>query len=436
MTLTGHQRSVLAGAEGGAMRKVMHTLVRYGAVFGARRLVALDGPTHVVTSMGMAGLDAAFDLLDTLVAAGVRTVQPFTVDPRPYDLDNVDYTNTELHELRALYPHQDRYENQLRALGLKDDDAYSCTAYLPETGNTPREGQILSWAESSAVIYANSVLGARTNRNSGLIELMGAIAGYAPEFGLLLDSGRRATWNIEIRTTALPSPTLLGAVIGARITDGVPYIRGLDGELTALGPEARRDYLKDFGAAAAAAGAVGLFHIHGITPEARRLGPALCVRDAQTVVVDDTAVDDHALATSPRLDRVEHTDSDAPTVLIGCPHLSKEQLVTAARTILDALAAVRRTTVSTRTILSTAPTAARAFRTDRPDMYDRCLSAGISISAFCPALHMNCPSAAAKTVITNSQKLRTYTTSSFFRDGDVLDHIVHGTTTHATGSIS
>lgn len=423
MTLTAEERAMLEGRSGEAMSKVMETLVRYGELFGAQRLVPLDGPTHVVTSMGMAGLEAAFDLLDRLIAAGATTVEPFTVDPRPYDFDAVPYTDDEVRDIRALYPHQDRYETQLRALGLKDEDAFSCTAYLPETGNTPREGDVLSWAESSAVVFANSVLGARTNRNSGLIELMGAIAGRAPEFGLLLDSGRAATWKIDVRTTTLPPATVLGSEIGRRVVEGVPYITGLDRLLADLSPAAARDYLKDFGAATASSGAVGLFHVEKVTPEAIRLGATLMADGFSSVVIDDDIL---APPVVPGRPAEAEVDIEADTALIGCPHLSREQLGSVVDSILDSLERAGRERVSMRTILSTAPRAVRAFRAEQPTQYERAIAAGISISTFCPALHMNCPSSAGSAVITNSNKLRTYTTSRFFEDDVVLRRIVHG----------
>jgi len=423
MVLTPEEQSMLDDGSGEAMSKVIQTLVRYGELFGATRLVPLDGPTHVVTSMGMAGLEAAFDLLDMLIAAGAKTVEPFTVDPRPYDFDAVPYTDDEVRDIRALYPHQDRYESQLRALGLKDDDAFSCTAYLPETGNTPGEGDVLSWAESSAVVFANSVLGARTNRNSGLIELMGAIAGRAPEFGLLLDSGRLATWKGDVRTATLPPATVLGSEIGRRVVEGVPYITGLDRFLTNLQPSAARDYLKDFGAATASSGAVGLFHIENVTPEAIRLGTALLADGFTSFVVDDaTFTPSSTTVRLPDLDLGVEPD----TALIGCPHLSREQLSSVVGSILRALEQAGRERVSIRTILSTAPHAVRAFRAEQPATYERAIAAGMSISTFCPALHMNCPSSAGSPVITNSHKLRTYTTSHFFEDDVVLNRIVHG----------
>ena len=103
-----------------------------------------------------------------------------------------------------MYSKQEEYEKQLKKLGLMNKNAFTCTCYMDEVGNVPKQGEVLSWSESSAVVYANSVLGARCNRNSGILDLMGSVLGYVPRFGLLTDEGRRADWIVEIRTTKKP----------------------------------------------------------------------------------------------------------------------------------------------------------------------------------------------------------------------------------------
>lgn len=127
-----------------------------------------------------------------------------------------------------MYSKQDFYEAQLDKLGLLEKDAFTCTCYMDEVGNTPGLGDVLSWSESSAVVYANSVLGARCNRNSGIIDLMGSVVGFVPYFGLLTDEGRKADWIVEIRTTKKPEAQLLGSAVGMKVMEDVPYIVGLD----------------------------------------------------------------------------------------------------------------------------------------------------------------------------------------------------------------
>ena len=123
---------------------------------------------------------------------------------------------------------QDSYEAQLHKLGLKSDKSFTCACYFDEVGNTPKKGDILSWAESSAVVFANSVLGARCNRNSGIIELFGSILGKVPEFDLLTDEGRKAKWIIEVMSSLFREAQVLGSAIGMKVMEDVPYVKGLD----------------------------------------------------------------------------------------------------------------------------------------------------------------------------------------------------------------
>lgn len=421
MHLTDEEQAILAGSQGEVMAKALRSVVRYGEIFGATRLAELDGPIHVVTSMGMTGLEAVMDMMDVLIAAGLRTREPFTCNPRPYDLDAVAYTDAEKAELATLYPYQDRYEAQLVALGMKDSRSFSCTAYLPENGNTPDKGDILAWAESSAVVFANSVLGARSNRNSGSIELLCGITGRAPEFGLLTDAGRRATWRIEVATTTLPPATVLGSAIGRRVVADVPYIVGLDRFLGTEIDDPTRDYLKDMGAATASSGAVGLYHVENLTPDAKEQGRDLLAPDARTYVIDDRVLADLVAAfPMPWTDR----DATPETALIGCPHLSLSQLRTVSGRITAALEDADRQTVRMRTVLSASPKVIAAFREQEPEAYRRVTGAGVSLSSFCPALHMTSPASASRPVITPSTKLRTYSTARFLADDEVIARIV------------
>ena len=205
MTLTPEQEEILNGSKGETMAKVMKTLVMYGDAFGAEKLVPVTSNRgHLVTSFGLKVMKPVYDLMDTLINAAAVSGQKFSVDPKPLD-PNVPASFLENFVFKKfMYSMQDSYDKQLRDLGLIDDSSYTCTCYMDEVGNKPVKGDVLSWAESSAVVYANSVLGARCNRNSGIIELFGSIAGFVPYFGLLTDEGRKATWIVEIKTEKKP----------------------------------------------------------------------------------------------------------------------------------------------------------------------------------------------------------------------------------------
>lgn len=135
------------------------------------------------------------------------------------------------------------------------------------------------------------MLGARCNRNSGMLDLFGSIVGYVPYFGLLTDEGRKATWKVYVKTSKKPEAQVLGSAIGMKVVEDVPYVYGLD---RFIGNELTDDataYLKDFGAATASNGAVGLYHIDGLTPEAKELGESLIAPDAQTYIIDDAELE-------------------------------------------------------------------------------------------------------------------------------------------------
>ena len=230
MQLTPEQADILNGKKGETMAKVMETLVMFGDIFGAKRMVEVTHKEgHLVTSFGIGLLKPLYKTMDRLIADGIKTQGTFTVDPRPLDRENVKYSLLDrLVNEKVMYSQQKHYEEQLKAVGLKDANAFTCACYLDEVGNVPKKGDILSWAESSAVVYANSVLGARCNRNSGMLDLFGSIVGYVPEFGLLTDEGRKATWIVKVETTKIPEAQILGSAIGMKVVEDVPYVYGLD----------------------------------------------------------------------------------------------------------------------------------------------------------------------------------------------------------------
>ena len=292
MILTQEQQAILNGEKGETLAKVMKTLVMYGDAFEAEKLVPISSKyNHLVTSFGLKVMSPVYDLMQQLLDAGVASEQKFSVDPRPIDKNVPANILQNLVFNKFMYTKQDFYEKQLKDLGLLNNDAFTCTCYMDEVGNKPQKGDVLSWAESSAVVYANSVLGARCNRNSGIIDIMGSIVGYVPYFGLLTDEGRKATWVIKVQTENKPEAQLLGSAIGMKVMEAVPYIKGLDKWLGSELDDAACTYLKDFGAATASNGAVGLYHIDNLTPEAVELGGKLITDEAKVYVIDDAELE-------------------------------------------------------------------------------------------------------------------------------------------------
>jgi predicted aconitase len=415
MVLTKEQQALLDGEKGETMAKVMKTLVMYGEAFGAERMVPVTSKYgHTVISFGIGVMKPIYELYDTLLEAGAVSKQPFSADPRPLD-KNVPSSFLQDIVFKFMYSQQERYESQLKHFGLMGDKAYTCACYLPEVGNTPKRGEILSWAESSAVVYANSALGARCNRNSGIIELMGSIAGFVPEFGLLTDEGRKADWIIEIKTTKKPEAQILGSAIGMKVMEKVPYIRGLDKWIgTELNDEACA-YLKDFGAATASNGSVGLYHIENLTPEAVDYGKKLLRDNVPTYIIDDA-----------ELERVKNSypciwkDPNATPKLcfMGCPHMTLKQLEIWTERVENGLKESGNKKVLVPTVFTSAPDIIEEF--NKTEYAERLKNTGVILSYICPLMYMNNPLSKKMPVITSSNKLRTYTSAKFYSDDEIV----------------
>ena len=422
MILTKEQQDILNGSKGDTMARVMETVVRYGELFGAERLVPVTSKyNHLVTSFGLKMMTPVFDLMQQLIDAGAISGQKFSVDPRPLDKNVPANVLQKLIFNKFMYSKQEDYEKQLRSLGLIDDSAFTCTCYMNEVGNKPQRGEVLSWAESSAVVYANSVLGARCNRNSGIIDIMGSIAGYVPEFGLLTDEGRKATWIVEIKTTKKPEAQLLGSAIGMKVMEDVPYIKGLDTWLGSELDDAACTYLKDFGAATASNGAVGLYHVENLTPEAKDMGESLICEGAQVYVIDDAELQ-RVYDSYPVI--WKNKDATPKLCFMGCPHMSLEQLKSWTDKVEAALSENGNKKVVIPTVFTASPAVLSEF--EKTDYAARLKATGIIVSYICPLMYMNNPLCGKMPVITSSNKLRTYTTARYYTDDEILAQITGG----------
>ncbi len=422
MLLTKEQQAILDGKKGEALAKVMKTIVMYGEAFEAEKLVPITSKyNHLVTSFGLKVMAPVYDLMQQLLDAGVVSEQQFSVDPRPLDKNVPASFLQNLVFNKFMYTKQSFYENQLKELGLMNEDAFSCTCYMDEMGNKPKKGEILSWAESSAVVYANSVLGARCNRNSGIIDIMGSIVGYVPYFGLLTDEGRKATWVVKIKTSKKPEAQLLGSAIGMKVMEDVPYITGLDKWIGSELNDAACSYLKDFGAATASNGAVGLYHIENLTPEAVELGDKLIAEGAKEYIIDDAELE-RVKANYPVM--WKKLNAMPKLCFVGCPHLSLEQLKEWTVNIEKELKISRRKKVVIPTVLTAAPKVLEAF--NKTEYAKRLKATGVITSYICPLMYMNNPLCKTMPVITSSNKLRTYTSARYYTDAEILSAITKG----------
>ena len=422
MYLTDEQQAILNGSKGETMAKVMKTLVMYGETFGAEKMVPVTSEyNHLVTSFGLKMMKPVFELMQQLIDAGAISQQQFSVDPRPVDKNVPANFLQNLIFNKIMYATQESYESQLKELGLMDDNAFTCACYLDQVGNKPKKGDILSWAESSAVVYANSVLGARCNRNSGIMDIMGSIAGFVPYFGLVTDEGRRATWIVKVQTTKKPEAQLLGSAIGMKVMEDVPFVTGMNQWLGTELNDENCAYLKDFGAATASNGAVGLYHIENLTPEAKEQGAGLISEGAKVYVIDDA-----------ELERVKNeypvmwkNPGAVPKLcFVGCPHMSMQQLIDWTVRVEEGLKASGKKKVLIPTVFTTAPAVKAEF--EKSEYATRLKATGVVLSYICPLMYMNNPLCKAMPVMTSSNKLRTYTTARYYTEDEILQKITKG----------
>lgn len=339
MFLTQKEKGMLRGEQGEAVRLAMAILTEMGDVYGASRMIPItqahiDGCSYSAT--GEAGLEFA----ELLASLGARVRVPTTLNITARDIDAWA-------EFRIPAEHAAKCAAMEAAyLKMGCIPTWTCAPY--QYGVVPRFGEAVAWAESNAINYANSVLGARTHRDGDLVDICAAITGRVPEFGLYLDENRRG--QVLIRFEGITGPVLeddslyssAGYLVGKVARDRVPAIEGL--------PGGTPDNLKAFSAAAASSGAVGLFHIVGVTPEAPSVEAVFAGASPEEVVVvgvGDLEATAGALSTAlgytggpsegvpSARDYRRHELYGMPVdlVVIGCPHASYSEVVS----VLEAL---------------------------------------------------------------------------------------------------
>lgn len=305
MQLTQQQTAMLEGDFGPATRKAMQILSALGKIYGAEHMLP-------VTSVQIAGVsydnlgEAGLGFLDEMASGGGQARVLATLNPAGMDVE--DWPALEIDPEFAAQ--QQRVIEAFTRMGVVA--SCTCTPYL--AGNVPHFGEHIAWAESSAVCYANAVLGARTNREGGPSALATALTGFTPAYGLHLPENRRPTCTVRLET-ALNDPAEFGALGQAaglwlqnRPEGRVPYITGLE--------HATLEQLKALCASIATYGGAALFHIPGVTPEASQYSPpALALTltraeiDAALAAMDDTTAAD-----------------EIDFVSLGCPHLSLAEM--------------------------------------------------------------------------------------------------------------
>jgi predicted aconitase len=302
MHLTIEENEMLAGAMGRSTQKAMQILAALGNIYGAERMIPVSSVQIAGVSYDNLG-DAGLLFLSEMAEGGGRARVLTTLNPAGMDIENWP----------ALGISPEFAEKQLRVLEafsrMGVTTTCTCTPYL--TGNIPQLGEHLAWSESSAVCYANSIIGARTNREGGPSALAAALTGRTPEYGLHLPENRHPslTFIVDARLVATSDFGALGKVIGEKIEalKAIPFIQGIT--------SATLENLKSFCASLATYGGAALFHMLGITPEASQIKPP-----EEKIIISQT---DLEVAIQSLNDAA---DMEVDFVSLGCPHLTIQEI--------------------------------------------------------------------------------------------------------------
>jgi hypothetical protein len=370
MDLTDEQRALLDGAEGPEMAHAIQTLVRYGEAFDAPRLVPIKS-AHLTGSFAISTYTGYYELLDKLVQAGIKVKVPTTINPRPgYDFS--------MQNKLVAFRKQKHHEAQLAKLGVTGN--YSCVCY--HKSNVPEFGDILGWAESSAVVYANSVAGARTNRNSIMVDVCMAVTGLTPEFGLLWDENRRGNVLVKLDIEEMDDDAV-GFLVGQKIIDKVPVLTHHPFD---------KVQLKNMGATMAAAGGIGMYHVEGVTPECPNLDAVFDDDPEEVITITQKDID------GLRLDRPKQENSGM--VVFGCPQMTLDEVKDVGQHFVGKK-------VKRRTLFHIVPTDYEEL-TQLP-LHQQLQDAGVELFSHCPLAGLTVRlSPKNKHILTNSGKLHYY----------------------------
>ena len=306
MYLTKEQEKMLEGEEGEVVEKLMRLLVRLGDIYNADRMIPVGSVQVSGVSYKSIG-DPGLEFLEDFASKGVKVKVLTYLNPAGMDLENW----REIGIPADFAERQNKIISAFKKMGIVI--TATCTPYL--AGNLPRFREHIAWSESSAVSFSNSVIGARTNREGGPSALAAAICGFTPNYGLHLDENRKPDFVIDVKADLSFNADFgaMGYFVGSAVKNKIPYFRGIK--------EANTDNLKALGAAMAASGAVALYHVEGMTPEAGLM-------DTEGLEVIEFG-NEELKETYEKLNTGEEPD----VVILGCPHASLREIAEVARRV-------------------------------------------------------------------------------------------------------
>jgi predicted aconitase len=299
MYLTKEEEKTLNGEKGEVLERLFRLLVRLGDIYGADKMIPVGSVQVAGVSYKSIG-DPGTEFLEDIASKRAQVKVLTYLNPAGMDLENWETLG---------FP-KDFAKNQLRIM-----DAFkkmgivitsTCTPYL--AGNLPRFREHIAWSESSAVSFSNSVIGARTNREGGPSALAAAICGVTPNYGLHIWEKRQPTIKVNVDTELKYNSDFgaLGYYVGKQVKNKIPYFSGIK--------DANTDQLKALGAAMAASGAVALYHVEGLTPEA----DLVVNKGLDSINVGKVEIKE----TYDKLNTGETPD----IVIFGCPHASLREI--------------------------------------------------------------------------------------------------------------
>jgi predicted aconitase len=302
LQLTREEQDMLAGVQGLATQKAMQILVALGKIYGAERMIPIYSVQVAGVSYDNLG-EAGMQFLSDMADGGGKVRVLTTLNPAGMDRENWRVLGIPVYFAEK----QQRVLEAYSRMGV--DTTCTCTPYL--AGNLPSIGDHLAWSESSAVCYANAVLGARSNREGGPSALAAALTGRTPEYGMHLLKNRAPsiTFHVEPPLHETRDFGALGKVIGEQIEalKAIPYISGVS--------SASLENLKSFCASLATYGGVPLFHMANITPEVEQYPPP-----SEAITITKSQLEDACQSlTDAGLEQVDF-------ISLGCPHLSLPEI--------------------------------------------------------------------------------------------------------------
>ena len=299
MYLTKEEEKILDGEKGEVLERMFRLLVRLGDIYGADKMIPVGSVQVAGVSYKSIG-DPGTEFLEDMASKGAKVKVLTYLNPAGMDLENWE----DFGFPKDFAKNQLRIMNAFKKMGIVVTS--TCTPYL--AGNLPRFREHIAWSESSAVSFSNSVIGARTNREGGPSALAAALCGVTPNYGLHLWKNRQP--NIKIRVDAdlvfNSDFGALGYYVGKQVKNKIPYFIGIK--------NADTDQLKALGAAMAASGAVALYHVDGLTPEADLVEK----KDLETISVGRKEIRE----TYEKLSSGKKPD----IVILGCPHSSLREI--------------------------------------------------------------------------------------------------------------